>query len=249
MFPIAEGSRLKTFHKKMVFLELVLVYVLILFAVTGNVSAKKGSQAASKVLQEEETDAGTDPYQELKKRIALTFDDGPDPRYTIELLDGLKEREVCATFFVMGKQAEQYPEIIKRMEEEGHLIGNHTYSHMQLKKSNREKFKEELTKTSEIIRKITGEELQYVRPPYGAWDKAFETELNMFPVLWTIDPLDWCKSDASGIVRNVLSKAGENDIILMHDQYPSSVAAALEIVDTLEQQGYEFVTVEDLLVE
>ena len=96
---------------------------------------------------------------------------------------------------------------------------------------------------------ITGEELQYVRPPYGAWDKAFETELNMFPVLWTIDPLDWCKSDASGIVRNVLSKAGENDIILMHDQYPSSVAAALEIVDTLEQQGYEFVTVEDLLVE
>lgn len=240
---------MKTYRKKIIFLELVLAYFLVAFAVMGNVAAKKEIQTASKVLPEEEKEAGTDPYQELKKRIALTFDDGPNPQYTVELLDGLKKRGVHATFFVMGKQAEQYPEIIKRMEEEGHLIGNHTYSHLQLKKSNREEFKKELTKTSEIIQEITGEELQYVRPPYGTWDKTFETELNMFPVLWTIDPLDWCKNDASCIVRNVLSKAGENDIILMHDQYPSSISAALEIVDTLERQGYEFVTVEDLLVE
>lgn len=239
---------MKTYRKKIAFLELVLAYLLVVFAVTENVSARKAVPAASQVLPEEE-ETGTDPYQELKKRIALTFDDGPDPQYTIELLDGLKKRGVHATFFVMGKQAEQYPEIIKRMEEEGHLIGNHTYSHIQLKKSNREEFKAELTKTSEIIQEITGEELQYVRPPYGAWDKAFETELNMFPVLWTIDPLDWCKNDASCIVRNVLSKAGENDIILMHDQYPSSIAAALEIVDALKGQGYEFVTVEELMVE
>ena len=189
-----------------------------------------------------------DPYQENKK-VALTFDDGPDPRYTEKLLDGLKERNVRATFFVLGKQAEKYPEIVARIQEEGHLIGNHTYSHMQLRKSNREEFKEELKQTSEIISDITGEELQYVRPPFGSWDKSFEGELNMFPVLWTVDPRDWCKSDASCIVRNVVSKVQDGDIILLHDQYDSSVKAALKIVDELKERGYEFVTVEELLVE
>ena len=91
--------------------------------------------------------------------------------------------------------------------------------------------------------------MQYVRPPYGSWDKAFETELNMFPVLWTVDPQDWCKSDASLVARNVLSKVQENDIILLHDQYESSVQAAFLIVDELKKQGYEFVTVDQILLE
>ena len=119
------------------------------------------------------------------RRIALTFDDGPHPRYTQQLLDGLKERGVQATFFVTGEHAELHPDIIRRMQEEGHLIGNHTYSHMQLRKSNREVFKEELIRTNEILEEITGQEVVYVRPPYGSWDKSFEKELNMFPVLWT----------------------------------------------------------------
>ena len=129
------------------------------------------------------------------------------------------------------------------------MIGNHTYSHLQLTKRNRKEFQEELKKTSEIIKGITGKELQYVRPPYGSWDKAFETELNMFPVLWTVDPQDWCKSDASLVARNVLSKVQENDIILLHDQYESSVQAAFLIVDELKKQGYEFVTVDQILLE
>ena len=125
------------------------------------------------------------------KKIAITFDDGPHPSYTAQLLDGLKERGIHATFFVTGEHAELHPDIIERMFQEGHLIGNHTYSHIQLTKSNREKFKNELIKTNEILKEITGEEVQYVRPPYGSWDKSFEKELNMFPVLWTVDPLDW----------------------------------------------------------
>ncbi len=124
------------------------------------------------------------------KKIAITFDDGPHPCYTEQLLDGLKERGVVATFFVTGEHAELHPDIIEKMFEEGHLIGNHTYSHIQLTKSNREKFKEELIKTNEVLKEITGEEVQYVRPPYGSWDKSFEKELNMFPVLWTVDTLD-----------------------------------------------------------
>ncbi len=182
-----------------------------------------------------------------EKKIALTFDDGPHPHYTAQLLDGLKERGVPATFFVTGEHAELHPEVIRRMHEEGHLIGNHTYSHIQLSENNKEEFKNQLIKTNEIIKNITGEEVQYVRPPYGTWDKKFEKELNMFPVLWTIDPLDWCSTNVAGIREKVVSKAKENGIILMHDYYPSTITAALEVVDELEKQGYEFVTVEEIL--
>ena len=181
------------------------------------------------------------------KKIAITFDDGPHPYYTEQLLDGLKERGAKATFFVLGKHAEQYPDLVQRMSEEGHLIGNHTYSHIQLTQRNSEAFKEELVKTSELIESLTGQEVQYVRPPYGTWNKKFEKELNMFPVLWNIDPLDWSSKNVSGIVQKVTTKAKENSIILMHDEYKTTVTAALQIIDELQEEGYEFVTVEELL--
>ena len=151
------------------------------------------------------------------------------------------------TFFITGKSAEAYPEIVREIYEDGHLIGNHTYNHTQLSSRNREKFKEEIIKTNEVIKEITGEDTIYIRPPYGSWNKEFEKELNMFPVLWTIDPLDWCSSNVSCIVNTVCSKAEENAIILMHDQYKTTVTAALEIVDQLQKEGYEFVTVDELL--
>lgn len=184
-----------------------------------------------------------------RKKIALTFDDGPHPTYTEQLLDGLKERNVQATFFVTGEHAALHPEVIRRMAEEGHLIGNHTYSHIQLRSDNREAFKEELLRTNEILKQITGEEPLYVRPPYGTWDKKLEKELSMLPVLWTIDPLDWCSDDAGCIAGNIIAKAGENDIILLHDYSKSSVEAALQVVDALQGQGYLFVTVEELMLD
>ena len=186
---------------------------------------------------------------EDSKKIALTFDDGPHPYYTEQLLDGLKERGVVVTFFVTGEHAELHPDIIERMNEEGHLIGNHTYSHMQLTTKNREEFKEELIKTNEIIMGITGQEVIFVRPPYGSWDKSFEAELNMFPVLWTVDPLDWSSSNAARITDKIVSRTEENDIILMHDYYKSSVTAALDAIDELLEEGYTFVTVEEILFE
>lgn len=181
------------------------------------------------------------------RRVALTFDDGPHPYYTEQLLDGLKERGVKATFFVTGEHAKLHPDVIQRMYEEGHLIGNHTYSHIQLRKNNQEAFREELIRTNEVIGEITGGEVLYVRPPYGSWDKSFEKELNMIPVLWTIDPLDWCSHDASCVVDKVLKKVKENDIILLHDCYDTTVEAAFQIVDELKGKGYLFVTVEELL--
>lgn len=190
---------------------------------------------------------GKDEPAESKGKIALTFDDGPHPLYTKPLLDGLRERDVKATFFLMGKNAEEYPQLVRQMKEDGHLIGNHTYSHLQLNHSNAEQFKQELEHTSSLLENLTGETPEFVRPPFGTWEKKFEEELNMFPVLWTIDPLDWCSNNADCIARNVIAKARENDIILMHDQYPSSVTAALRIVDVLQKEGYEFVTVEEIL--
>lgn len=187
----------------------------------------------------------TQPQEE--KKIAITFDDGPHLQYTKQLLDGLKERGVHATFFVTGEHAEQNKDLIRRMKEEGHLIGNHTYSHIQLTSENRERFKQELIRTNQILSDITGEEVLYVRPPYGTWDKSFETELNMFPVLWNIDPLDWCTNSASRVTGRVLKNAEENDIILLHDSFATSVKAALQIVDELQKQGYVFVTVEEIL--
>lgn len=185
--------------------------------------------------------------QREEKEIALTFDDGPHPYYTEQLLDGLKDRGVNVTFFVTGEHAKLHPDIIKRMQEEGHLIGNHTYSHLQLTKNNRVKFQQELIDTNKVICDITGEVPSYVRPPYGSWDKSFEKELNMIPVLWTVDPLDWCSDNVACITSNVLDKVEENDIILMHDYYESSVTAALKIVDELRAEGYVFVTVDEIL--
>ena len=182
-----------------------------------------------------------------QKKIALTFDDGPHPYYTGQLLKGLREREVKVTFFITGQNVEKYPEIVKEMYGDGHLIGNHTYYHTQLTSHNAEDFKKELVMTNEAIKSVTGEETIFVRPPYGSWNKKFEEELNMFPVLWTVDPLDWCSDDVSCIVRSVTTKVEENDIVLMHDQYKTTVTAALKIVDELKAQGYEFVTVDELL--
>lgn len=187
--------------------------------------------------------------EDVKPRIALTCDDGPHPVYTPKLLDGLKERNVKATFFVVGKNIEGREDIIKRMDEEGHLIGNHTYDHVKITGLPEEEACAQITKTSELVKEITGKNTEFVRPPFGAWDKKLECGFEMFPVLWSIDPLDWTTKNVDAVVQKVLSRAEENSIILLHDYYDSSVEAALKIVDALLERGFEFVTVDELVLE
>lgn len=197
--------------------------------------------------EEYQTSARSIQEETEVKQVALTFDDGPHPYYTEQLLDGLKERGVQVTFFVTGEHASLHPDIIKRMYEEGHVIGNHTYSHMQLRQDNRDAFKKELQQTNKVLKELTGEDVVYVRPPYGAWDKELEKELNMIPVLWSVDPLDWCTENSQTVARRVKEKVKDNSIILLHDYFDTSVTAALQIVDELLEEGYEFVTVEEMI--
>ena len=187
--------------------------------------------------------------EDVKPRIALTFDDGPHPVYTPKLLEGLKEGNGKATFFVVGQNIEGREDIIKRMDEEGHLIGNHTYDHVKITGLPEEEACAQITKTSELVKEITGKNTEFVRPPFGAWDKKLECGFEMFPVLWSIDPLDWTTKNVDAVVQKVLSRAEENSIILLHDYYDSSVEAALKIVDALLERGFEFVTVDELVLE
>lgn len=185
--------------------------------------------------------------QEEKKKVALTFDDGPDDECTPALLDGLAKRGVKATFFVIAKEASEKPEIMKRMVKEGHLIGNHTYSHVDLRNMTDSAAKAEIQKANEVIEKYTGEKPCFLRPPFGNGRSKIEQELEMIQVLWSIDTMDWSCKDEGQICSTVLRKVKENSIILMHDEYPTSVRAALNIIDCLQKQGYEFVTVDQII--
>ena len=181
-------------------------------------------------------------------KIAITFDDGPSSQCTGRLLDGLKERNVKATFFLIGENAKENPELVKRLDEEGHLIGNHTYHHVEITKVSDEEAKKEILDTNEVITSITGKSVEYMRPPFGLWQRNLEMEIEVLPVMWTIDPLDWTTENVDEIVNKVVTEAEEYDIILLHDCYDSSVDAALRIIDILQKKGFEFVTVDQLIM-
>ena len=181
-------------------------------------------------------------------RVALTFDDGPHPVYTKLLLEGLKKRGVKATFFVVGENIPGKEDLIMEMEKQGHLICNHTYDHCNLKSVSLEAAWEELEKTSRLIQDITGHATAYVRPPYGNWKEELDDKTSMIAVKWTLDTLDWNTHNTSDIVNKVVTNVKENDIILLHDYYQTSVEAALQIVDCLVEKGYQFVTVDELIL-
>lgn len=210
-----------------------------------------GSGAIEPVQAKEEPGAGTPVSEEepMKKKIALTFDDGPHRIYTEELLDGLGKKGVKATFFLLGSNIEGNEELVKRMAEEGHLIGNHTYYHVDITRLSQEEACREIKAASQAITGLTGQPVEYVRPPFGNWAKELECDVMMIPVFWSLDTLDWMTRNADEIVRKVVTNVEENDIILMHDSYKSTVQAALRVIDLLEAEGYEFVTADQLILE
>ncbi len=185
-------------------------------------------------------------YRELKQ-IALTFDDGPDAVWTERLLDGLQERGVKATFFVIGEKIEGNEELLRRMYEEGHLIGNHSYHHVELNRLRESTVLEEIERTNALIYEATGYRPEFIRPPYGSWNRKTDCPGEMISVYWTVDTLDWQSQDEDSVVDKILTQAKDGDIILLHDIFESSVEGALEAIDRLMEAGYELVTVDQLM--
>ncbi len=226
--------------------------LLLLCVAAGRIAENKMFAAVSGIRKDsglwpimKESDISTKDL--TKKKVALTFDDGPNANYTEELLEGLKERGVQATFFLLGNQVEKSPEIVKKMHEDGHLIGNHSYEHVNLSSLSDEAAMVQVDKTNEAIYKVTGEFPEYIRPPFGCWKSNLDYKTTMIEVLWNVDPLDWKTDNAETVVKRVLKEVEEDDIILLHDASESSVSAAFRIIDALQKEGYLFVTVDEIL--
>ncbi|MEE0221065.1 MAG: polysaccharide deacetylase family protein [Lachnospiraceae bacterium] len=189
------------------------------------------------------------PGTEEVGAVALTFDDGPNARYTEALLDGLKEREVRASFFLVGQCIEGNEDTVRRMAEEGHLIGVHCMEHRDLTREPEEEAVRQLMDTAAMIGAVTGRMPEYIRPPFGKWSSGLQEAVPMETVLWSVDSLDWKLQDTDRIVRRVLKDTEDGDIILMHDEFQTSVEAAMEIIDNLLAKGYTFVTVDELTID
>ena len=187
------------------------------------------------------------------KKIALTFDDGPHPKITPKILDLLNKYNVKATFFVIGVNVENYPKPLKRAIDEGHEIGNHTNSHSILKSMNKKKIEEEILNCEEKISFYTQDKSKILRPPCGLYDEnlvKIAKDNDYIIILWNIDTHDWSHMSTDDIVKTVSNNVKGGDIILFHDYISGEnhTIEALEIlIPMLINQGYEFVTVSQLL--
>lgn len=187
--------------------------------------------------------------EEIQKEIAITFDDGPKRGTTDVLLDGLKERNVSATFFLIGMQVSGLEDLVQRMAEEGHQIGNHTFSHVNLNTLDAYKQNEEITMCSQNIRQCVEREQVCVRPPYGEVNECLRAWIGAPLILWSVDTNDWTRKTADEIADYIVSEATAGDIILLHDIYENSVQGALMAIDRMQAQGYVFVTVEKMFAD
>lgn len=188
-----------------------------------------------------------------KKQIALTFDDGPHPRYTPRILSILERFHVTATFFIIGINAERYPDTLKQIAESGCEIGNHTYSHTSLLHRSSKEIRKEIEDCQQVIERLVGVRTSLFRPPQGANSPCVKTvsrELEYDVILWSIDTEDWALTPSREIYQDLIKNLKGGDIILMHDYVSggNTTCDALErIIPDLLSRGYEFVTVSELI--
>ena len=192
---------------------------------------------------------------EGSNKIALTFDDGPHPIQTSKILDLLNKHEIKATFFVIGKNVDNYTEQLKMVVENGHELGNHTDSHIILENEDENKIRKELDECERKVLNATGYEMKILRPPCGKYDQnvlSVADEKNYKTILWNIDTNDWAHNSANKIVQNVIKNVRGGDIILFHD-YVSGANSTIDslqiIIPELKKRGFEFVTVSELISE
>jgi len=183
--------------------------------------------------------------------VALTFDDGPHASNTPRLLNILRSRNVKATFYVIGKNVDLYPGIVRRTVDEGHEIGNHTYNHPKLSSMSMSAVNQELKRTKDSIVQACGIAPKTMRPPYGALlqnqRQSIYESFGYPTIMWSVDPMDWRRPGVSVVTSRILSGTTQGGIILLHDLHASSVDAVPGVIDGLLRKGYRFVTVSQLL--
>ena len=183
--------------------------------------------------------------------VALTFDDGPHPQNTPRLLDILRARNVKATFYVIGRSVDLYPQVVRRTVAEGHEIGNHTHTHRLMTKLSDSEVRSELTRCSDAVQRAAGVRVRTMRPPYGGLlqrqRELVHSEFGYPTILWSVDPLDWKRPGPSVVTSRILSGASAGGIILAHDLHAPTVDAMPATVDGLLRRGFKFVTVSQLL--
>jgi peptidoglycan/xylan/chitin deacetylase (PgdA/CDA1 family) len=214
--------------------------MLLAFMVAGGITYQK--EAGYRGIREVPT---------VDKVVALTFDDGPTDHGTLRLLKVLHDYNAKATFFVLGKYAEQYPGRIAQMIYEGHEVGSHGYSHKWLTKLNELELAEELARSEAAIAKVAPKPVLF-RPPGSAYNDKIFRELKgkgYTVVMWSVDPRDWARKNPNGIARDVIKRVKPGSIILMHDgdYAPGTLAATALILADLTERGYRFITVSELL--
>lgn len=178
--------------------------------------------------------------------VAITFDDGP-AKYTEEILACLEKYEARATFFVQGKSVSRYPETLKHAVNIGCEIGNHTWSHVKLTSSSSDEVKNQISKTNNAVYEITGVYPRLFRPPYGAYNGSVLSSANMPAIMWSVDTLDWKTRNTEKTILSVKNSVKDGSIILMHDIHAPTAPAAEQIIPYLLKQGYQLVTVSELL--
>ena len=225
-------------HRKKPYLFLCALALAVLAAAAAPYWPQADKGCERQVLGNAKIPAG--PY------VALTFDDGPRDVTTSVLLDGLAQRGVHATFFVIGENVEGNELLLQRMEGEGHQIGLHTYHHKSLDQLNAAGFYAEVDQLRETLSALLGREDFMLRPPYGMISAANQARTAVPIILWSVDPEDWSDRDTARQVSVITENVRDGDIILLHDIYPASVDTALQVVDALMARGFHFVTVEQL---
>jgi peptidoglycan-N-acetylglucosamine deacetylase len=183
--------------------------------------------------------------------IAITFDDGPSPQNTPRLLAMLRERNIKATFYLVGSNVDHYPDVVRQILAEGHEIGSHSYTHPNLSKMSDEGIREQLTKTRDAIARAAGVQPRTLRPPYGALNQRQREMVNRefgYPIiLWQVDPNDWQRPGSAVVTSRILSATTPGSIILAHDIHAATVDAMPATLDGLLKKGFKFVTVSQLL--
>lgn len=241
-------------RKKGIYIGVGITLLVILIIVLGMLvwndmshgSKFENNEEVSKEVVEDVITREDNEYFEGKKLVAITFDDGPGFSVTEGLLDELDKRDAKVSFFLVGNRVQKQADLIKRMSDSGHSIGNHSYSHKSLKKQKPEDYLHDINNTNQLIKDITGKDVIYLRPPYGSYKKSTLENVNMNFVLWSVDTLDWKTKDVDAIYKEMTTDIEDGDIILLHDLYPTTTEAAIKAIDYLLENGYAVVSLDEM---